>query len=265
MTLAQQIQKDLDNRFRKSIWRPMMAAIKQHKLIEAGDRIAVCMSGGKDSLLLAKCMQNLQRHFHLSFELCFICMDPGFEPETRAQIEALAAELKIPLEFFETDVFAALEATDCSPCQLCAKMRRGYLYRRAKALGCNKIALGHHFDDVIETLLMSMLCSGQVRGMRPILVSDNVEGMQLIRPLYNVREQVILEWVQAYELNLPSCACKKSRSPARQVGRKAIGDALSELEARIPGAQKNLFRSAYNVQLDSLNGWKLDDDWVYPC
>ena len=265
MTLSEQIEKDLDNRFRKAIWRPMMAAIKQHKLVEEGDKIAVCMSGGKDSLLLAKCMQNLQRHFHLSFELRFICMDPGFAPDTRAHIMRLAEEVGIPLQFFDTDVFAALDATNCNPCQLCAKMRRGYLYRHAASIGCNKIALGHHYDDVIETLLMSILCSGQIRGMRPILDSDNVEGLQLIRPLYNVHEQEIVDWVQAYRLEMPACTCKKSRSTDQVGGRNAIRDAIIELEKRIPGAEKNLFRSAYNVQLDSLNGWKLGDKRIYPC
>ena len=264
MELYQEIEKAFGTRYRKNIWRPFMSAIKEYALVSEGDRIAVCISGGKDSVLLAKCMQELKRHSPLNFELVFLCMDPGYAPENRKRIEENAALLHIPIEFFDTDVFAAVEAMGGSPCHMCAKMRRGYLYRRAKELGCNKIALGHHFDDAVETVLMSMIYTGQLRGMRPRLASDNVPGMELIRPLYKVHERDIIDWRDHFGLKFLDCACMKTRdmkvsgehSDSKRQEMKLL---LLHLNALNPDAAKNIFRSAHNVVLDSLNAWKHQD------
>lgn len=257
MEFEKEIAYALTGRFRKQIWRPFMSAVKEYDLICEGDRIAVCISGGKDSMLLAKCMQELQRHSPLDFELVFLCMNPGYTAANLEQIQANAAILGVPLELFDTDIFEVIEQMDCNPCYMCAKMRRGYLYRRAKKLGCNKLALGHHFDDVVETMLLSMLYAGQLRGMRPRLKSDNVEGMELIRPLYKVRERDIIVWRDHYELSFLACACRTTRSDsAIDSKRKEIKALLKELNAFNPDASANIFRSAHNAVLDSLNGWK---------
>lgn len=247
----------LTQRYRREIWRPFMSAVKEYALVAQGDSIAVCISGGKDSMLLALCMQALQRHSPLNFSLRFVCMDPGYPAEIRAGIETNAAGFGLNLEFFSTDIFAALEAMDCNPCFMCARMRRGYLYRRAQSLGCNKIALGHHFDDAVETLLMSMLYSGQLRGMRPRLKSASVPGMELIRPLYKVKEQQICAWRDANALVFPNCACAAGHG-ARNFDskRRQIKALLAELNALHPEAAANIFRSGHNAMLDSLNGWK---------
>ena len=222
----------------------------------------MCISGGKDSMLLAKCMQELKRHSPLSFELTFICMDPGYAPENRAQIENNARLLGIPLEFFETDIFAAIDEMDCNPCFMCAKMRRGYLYRKAQQLGCNKIALGHHFDDAVETLMMSMLYAGQLRGKRPRLRSESVEGIELIRPLYKVREAEIIAWREHFGLRFLACACRTTRKlelhadGSADSKRLEMKELIRRLDAINPDASRNIFRSAHNAVLDSLNGWK---------
>lgn len=243
--------------YRKEIWRPFMSAVKEYALVSEGDSIAVCVSGGKDSMLLALCMRELQRHSPLRFSLRFLCMDPGYPSEIRAGIEANAKGFELDLDFFSTDIFAALEVMDCNPCFMCAKMRRGYLYRHGQALGCNKIALGHHFDDAVETLLMSMIYAGQLRGMRPRLKSTSVPGMELIRPLYKVKEQPIRAWRDANALTFPACACAATRgarnSDSKRLQVKAL---LSELNALHPEAAANIFRSSHNAMLDSLNGWK---------
>ena len=262
MEFAREVSKALTGRWRKSIWRPFMSAIKEYDLVQPGDKIAVCVSGGKDSMLLAKCMQELRRHSPLPFELVFLAMDPGYTPENRSQIENNCALLDIPVEFFDTDVFAAVEAMGGNPCYMCAKMRRGYLYRRARELGCNKIALGHHYDDAVETVLMSMLYAGQMRGMRPRLMSQNVPGMQLIRPLYKVREADILAWRDGHELQFLACACRATRdarvrpdgsADSKRLEMKHLVRQLVQLN---PDADRNIFRSAHSVALDSLIGWK---------
>ena len=249
-------------RYRKSIWRPFMSAVKEYRLISAGDRIAVCVSGGKDSALLALCMRELRRRSPFDFELRFICMDPGYAPENRAQIEENCRRLGIDAEFFETDVFEAVEAMDCNPCFMCARMRRGYHYRRAQKLGCNKIALGHHFDDAVETLLMSMLYAGQLRGMRPRLRSESVPGMELIRPLYKVRESEIIAWQDENALSFLACSCRRAQvacirpdgsSDSKRLEMKHL---IRQLDRLHPDASRNIFRSAHNAVLDSLNGWK---------
>ncbi len=248
---------DLTGRYRKKIWRPFMSAIKEYQLVSQGDSIAVCISGGKDSMLLALCMRELRRHSPLDFSLRYLCMDPGYTSENRSRIQENAKLLNIPLEFFSTDIFPAIKEMDCNPCFMCAKMRRGYLYRRARDLGCNKIALGHHFDDAVETLVMSMIYAGQLRGMRPRLKSSSVEGMELIRPLYKVREQQIIAWRDESDLSFLDCACQvtseKSGFDSRRAQVKAL---IAQLDQLHSDASANIFRSGHNAMLDSLNGWK---------
>ena len=209
----QEVERSIITTYRKAIWSPFVLAVKKYNLIEAGDKIAVCISGGKDSMLLAKLMQQLSRHSDVPFELVYLVMDPGYAPENRRQIEENARLLHIPITVFDSDVFAAAEtAAGDSPCYLCARMRRGHLYAKAKELGCNKIALGHHKSDVIETTLMGMLYGGQIQGMLPKLSSVNFEGMELIRPLYCVLEQDILRWKEYNGLQFIACACKFTES-----------------------------------------------------
>lgn len=255
MEFYQEIEKALLGEYRKKIWRPFMSAIKEYRLIEENDRVCVCISGGKDSLLLAKCMQQFQRHSPLHIALRFLCMDPGYTAENRQKIEENCRLLNIPVEFLETDVFEAVSRMDCNPCFMCARIRRGYLYRRAKELGCNKIALGHHFDDAVETLLMSLLYAGQIQGMPPMLESDNVEGMRLIRPLYKVRESEIIAWRDENNLQFLNCVCAKSRSgtDSKRAEMKAL---VKALDMDNPDASKNIFRAQHNVNLDSMIAWK---------
>ena len=262
MEFALEVSKALTGQWRKKIWRPFMSAIKEYDLVQQGDRIAVCISGGKDSMLLAKCMQELRRHSPLSFELVFLSMDPGYAPENRRQIENNCALLGIPAEFFETDIFSAVEEMGGNPCYMCAKMRRGYLYRRAKELGCNKIALGHHYDDAVETLLMSMIYAGSIQGMLPRLKSESVDGMELIRPLYKVRESEIIAWRDGHELQFLACACRTTKdmqiradgsADSKRLEMKHLVKHLNRLN---PDADRNIFRSLHNVNLDAVIQWK---------
>ena len=262
MEFALEVSKALTGRWRKNIWRPFMSAVKEYDLVSEGDRIAVCISGGKDSMLLAKCMQELKRHSPLNFDLIFLCMDPGYAPENRRKIEENCALLDIPVEFFNTDIFAAVEEMGSNPCYMCAKMRRGYLYRRAQALGCNKIALGHHYDDAVETLLMSMIYAGSIQGMLPRLNSDSVPGMQLIRPLYKVRESEIIAWRDGHELSFLACACRTEKNKiirpdgSADSKRLEMKNLISHLNRLNPDADKNIFRSLHNVNLDAVIQWK---------
>ena len=264
MEFSREIEKALTGRYQKTIWRPFMAANKEYRLVEAGDRIAVCISGGKDSMLLAKCMQELKKRSPLEFELRFIAMDPGYAPENRRQIAENCRLLDIPVEFFETDIFAAVDAMDASPCYMCAKMRRGYLYRHAQAIGCNKIALGHHYDDAVETVLMSMIYAGSIQGMLPKLRSDNVPGMRLIRPLYKIRESEIIRWRDENQLKFLACACRVTQSAGINADgssaskRLEMKNLLRRLKELNPDADKNIFRSIHNVNLDAVIGWKQD-------
>ena len=208
MDRCTEIQRSLIKKFRKSIWNRFIEAVQSYDLISEGDKIAVCISGGKDSFVLAKLMQELKRHGHTEFDLEFICMDPGYSPKNRKKIEQNCELMQIPIKIFESDIFAAVENIEQSPCYLCARMRRGYLYSFAKSLGCNKIALGHHFNDAIETALMGMLYSGQFQTMMPKLHSTNFEGMELIRPLYCVREDDIKAFAVYNNLEFLNCACR---------------------------------------------------------
>ena len=257
-------ERSLIKKYRKELWNPFIAAIKRYELIQSGDRIAVCVSGGKDSWLLAMLLKHLQPFSEVPFELEFICMDPGYSPENRRQIEENAALLRIPLAIFETDVFSASEeAAGENPCYICARMRRGHLYAEARRRGCNKIALGHHLNDVIETALMSMTYGAQLQGMVPRLRSTNFEGMELIRPLYCVREDDILAWQRYNGLTFLRCACRFSESAAYDAGaskRQETKELIRSLRAVNPNVEINLFASLHKVNLDTLPGYKTNGE-----
>lgn len=236
-------------------------------MIEPEDQIAVCISGGKDSFLLAKCMQEILRHGKMRFGLYFLVMDPGYHPDNRRLIEENARLMGIPVQIFESDIFDVVVDIEESPCYLCARMRRGWLYARAKELGCNKIALGHHFDDAVETVLMSMLYGGQVNTMMPKLHSTHFQGMELIRPLYLVKERDILDWKEYNQLRFLQCACRFTERIAREKAleeevhsskRQEIKELIRELEKINPNVAKNIFRSVENVNLDACIGYVKD-------
>lgn len=255
------VERSIIKRFRKEIWRKFITAVKDYQLINEGDKIAVCISGGKDSMLLAKCMQELQKHGKFHFELVFLVMNPGYNDYNRQVIIDNAEYLNIPIHMFETDIFDIVATVEESPCYLCARMRRGYLYKHAQELGCNKIALGHHFDDVIETVLMSMLYSGQIKGMMPKLHSTNYEGMELIRPLYMVKEADILAWKKYNNLQFIQCACRFTENC--MLGDNGGGSKRSEMKELIKKFRQtssiidmNIFRSIHNVNLDTMIGYQ---------
>lgn len=255
MERCQQIERSIITTYRKGIWSRFIKGVKEYELVEEGDRIAVCISGGKDSMLLAKCMQELQRHGEKKFELVFLVMDPGYAPQNRALIESNAQLLQIPVHIFETQIFDAVFEVQKNPCYLCARMRRGYLYEEAKRLGCNKIALGHHFDDVIETILMGMLYGAQMQSMPPKLWSTNHRGMQLIRPLYYVHEEDIIRWKTAAGLEFLRCACKFTENCAvkeEDSKRLQVKRLIARLKEENENVDINIFRSAYNVHVDTL-------------
>ena len=220
LTPQETAERSLIKTYRKSIWNPFIAAVKRYELIEPGDRIAVCISGGKDSVILAKLMQELQRHTSQPFELVFMVMDPGYKPENRKLIEDNAALLGIPITIFDSDIFDVTVSVEKNPCYLCARMRRGFLYAKAQELGCNKIALGHHFSDVIETTVMGLFYGGQLQAMPPKLRSKNFPGMELIRPLYCVHEDAIIAWKNYNHLQFLQCACRFTEE------REAAGDGV---------------------------------------
>ena len=257
------VELSIRKKFKKSIWCRFTKAINEYKLVNPGDRIAVCISGGKDSMLMAKLFQELKRHDKFPFEVRFLVMDPGYSPANRRFIEENAASMSIPIEIFESDIFESVFNIEKNPCYICARMRRGYLYSRAKALGCNKIALGHHFDDVIETILMGMLYGGQVQTMMPKLHSTNFEGMELIRPLYLVREADIKHWRDYNGLHFLQCACKftETCSSCDQNGqtdskRLEVKHLIAELKKVNPQVEKNIFRSVENVNLSTIIAYK---------
>jgi len=255
-------QRSLIKKYRKEIWNPFIAAIKRYRLIQEGDRIAVCISGGKDSMILAKLMQQLKLITDVPFELEFLVMDPGYNKENRQKIEDNAATLNIPIKIFESDIFDVANSVEKSPCYLCARMRRGFLYAHAKELGCNKIALGHHMSDVIETTLMGMMYGSQIQGMLPRLKSTNFEGMELIRPLYCVLEDDIIAWSKYNGLEFLRCACRFTEE-AERLGdyentskRQEIKDLIKEIKKVNPDVEHNLFKSIHNVSLDTLVSYK---------
>ncbi len=266
LNAAQEIERSLNKKFRKSIWTKFVLALKRYNLVEEGDKIAVCVSGGKDSMLLAKLMQMLQTYSNVKFEIVFLCMDPGYNPQNRQQIETNASLMQIPLEFFETDIFDSVVNVEKSPCYLCARMRRGHLYSEAQKHGCNKIALGHHFSDVIETTLMGMLYGAQIQAMPPKLCSKNFEGMQLIRPLYCVHEKDILAWKNYNNLKFLQCACRFTEAnhlnedEISQSARLETKKLIAALKKDIPEVEEHIFKSIHNVQLDTMLGIKYQDE-----
>ena len=257
-----QIERSLQTKFRKTIWNPFIEAVKRYELIAAGDRIAVCISGGKDSMLMAKLMQMLARHSDVPFEPVFLVMDPGYNEINRRKIESNAALLHIPVTIFETDIFAVANSTDKSPCYLCARMRRGHLYAKARELGCNKIALGHHFSDVVETTVMGMFYGAQLQAMPPKLHSTNFAGMELIRPLYCVHEDNIIAWKNYNELEFIQCACRFTENCTMCAGgeggskRQEVKTLLRRLKRDNPDIEKSIFNSIHAVCLDTMVGYK---------
>ncbi len=258
-------ERSIIKKYRKEIWRPFIKAIKRYALVSEGDKIAVCISGGKDSFLLAKCMQELERHGEFHFGLEFIVMDPGYAPKNRALIEENSQALQIPVRIFPSNIFEVVtEVNSGSPCYLCARMRRGYLYEFAKSLGCNKIALGHHFNDVVETTLLSMFYGAEVKTMLPKLRSTSHEGMELIRPLYGVEEEAIKAWARYNGLTFLNCACRfteRVESKEEESKRREIKQMIAEWKKINPEIDKNVFRSMHNVNLDGIVGWREDGEW----
>ena len=258
-TPVQKIEQTIVRRYHEELWSPFCKAIKRYQLIAPGDRIAVCISGGKDSMLMAKMMQMLHRHTEIPFDVVFLVMDPGYAPENRQRVEENARKLDIPVTVFESDIFEVANAQEKNPCFLCARMRRGCLYRKARELGCNKIALGHHFDDVIGTTVMGMFYGGQLQAMIPKLWSKNFPGMELIRPLYLVHEEHIIAWAKANDLQFIQCACRFTENSAKHEGgskRLEIKNLIKELKKINPMIEDNIFASIHTVQLDTMVGWK---------
>lgn len=264
MEQYQEIERALIKKFRKPIWRKFTQAINDYDLIQEGDKIAVCISGGKDSMLLAKLMQELQRHGKFPFELVFLVMDPGYHPRNRQKIENNAKLLNIPITVFESPIFNSVVEIEDSPCYLCARMRRGYLYKNAQDLGCNKIALGHHFDDVVETILMGMLYGAQIQTMMPKLHSTNFEGMELIRPMYLIKEEDILAWRDYHELEFLQCACRFTENISNSgdgVGeskRQEMKMLMKQFRQTSKHIEMNIFRSVENVNLNTVIAYKKD-------
>ena len=257
---AFEVEKSLRKKFRKEIWSKFTKAVNTYELVKPGDKIAVCISGGKDSMLMAKCFQELKLHDKFDFDVKFLVMDPGYSPRNRQVIEENARILNIPITVFESDIFESVYNIEKSPCYLCARMRRGHLYAYAKELGCNKIALGHHYDDVIETILMGMLYGAQVQTMMPKLHSTNFEGMELIRPLYLVREDDIKAWRDYNGLNFIQCACTDTcttcNNEENQSKRVEIKELIKTLKQVNPHVESNIFRSVENVNIDTVIAYK---------
>ncbi len=259
------IEESIRKKFRKTIWCRFTKAIREYELVKEGDKVAVCISGGKDSMLMAKLFQELKRHNKFPFEVVFLVMDPGYSPENRQIIENNAKKLNIPVTIFESDIFESVFNIEKSPCYLCARMRRGYLYHKAQELGCNKIALGHHYDDVIETILMGMLYGAQVQTMMPKLHSTNFEGMELIRPLYLVREDDIKKWRDYNDLHFIQCACKFTDTCTTCGGENAskrveVKNLIRQLKETNPFVESNIFKSVENVNLSTIVAYKKDGE-----
>ncbi len=255
------IERSIIKTYHKQLWTPFINALKQYALISPGDKIAVCISGGKDSMLLAKLMQQLHRHSDVPFELEYLVMDPGYAPANRAKIEENAEILGVPVTIFASDIFAVANGAEKNPCYLCARMRRGALYAKAQELGCNKIALGHHRDDVIETTVMAMFYGAQLQGMMPKLHSTNFPGMELIRPLYCVREEDIIAWAKHNELSFLQCACRFTERTATaghetESKRKEVKNLIRTLRETNPDLESNIFHAIHAVNLDMFPGWK---------
>lgn len=260
--VCEHVELSIRKKFKKKIWSKFTKAVREYELVKEGDRIAVCISGGKDSMLMAKLFQELKLHNKFSFDVKFLVMDPGYSPENRKVIEENARKLNVPITIYESDIFEAVFHVDQSPCYLCARMRRGHLYHYAQELGCNKIALGHHYDDVIETILMGMLYGAQVQTMMPKLHSTNFGGMELIRPMYLIREDSIKAWRDYNDLHFIQCACKFTdtcttcNNEETKSKRMEIKQLIRTLKKTNPFIESNIFRSVENVNLDTVVGYK---------
>ena len=266
LNVVQRIEQSITKKYRKKLWTPFIKAIKTYELIQEGDKIAVCISGGKDSMLMAKLTQMLSRISEVNFEVVYLVMDPGYNEINRQKIESNAKLLEIPITIFETDIFEIANSTDDSPCYLCARMRRGHLYNKAKELGCNKIALGHHFSDVIETTVMGMFYGSQLQAMLPKLHSKNFEGMELIRPMYCIHEDDIISWRRYNELEFIQCACRFTENCTMCDNggggskRQEIKTLIRHLKEDNPGIEKSIFNSIHNVCLDTFPGYKSEEN-----
>lgn len=263
MDKYKEIENSIITKYRKDIWAKFVKAVKEFDMIQENDKIAVCISGGKDSFILAKCMQEIQRHGKVKFDLEFIVMDPGYKQENRTLIEENAKLLDIPITIFKTNIFTVVHDIKESPCYLCARMRRGSLYSKAQELGCNKIALGHHFDDVMETILLSVIYGGEFKTMMPKLHSTNFKGMELIRPMYYVREKDIISLAHYHELKFLNCACKfteENQNENLTSKRLLIKNLIKELKKDNEYVENNIFKSAFNVNLSTVLGYHKDDE-----
>ena len=255
-------ERSIIKKYRRELWKPFIAAVKRYELITPGDKIAVCISGGKDSMLMAKLLQELQRHTEQPFELVFVVMDPGYNPENRQKIMDNAALLHIPITIFDSDIFDVTNNVEQNPCYLCARMRRGFLYAKAQELGCNKIALGHHMSDVIETTVMGMFYGAQIQAMPPKLRSKNFPGMELIRPMYCIHEDDVIAWCRYNGLQFIRCACRFTESCAENDNRdgkskrQEIKALIRELKKVNPTIEKSIFAAIHDVQLDTMVGYK---------
>ena len=261
-----EIERSIIKKFRKDIWSKFIKAISDYELIKENDNIMVCISGGKDSFLLAKCIQELIKHGKFPFTAHYVVMDPGYNKVNRQLIEKNAKLLNVPIEIFETNIFDVTAKVEGNPCYLCARMRRGYLYSKAKELGCNKIALGHHFDDVIETTLLSMFYGSEIKTMMPKLHSDNFEGLELIRPLYLIKESAVLAWKKYNELKFINCACRFTENCSivddGTSKRKEMKNLVNNLRKINPSIDNNIFTSMNNINLNCVLGTKKDGKYT---
>ena len=261
-----EIERSIIKKFRKDIWSKFIKAISDYELIKENDNIMVCISGGKDSFLLAKCIQELIKHGKFPFTAHYVVMDPGYNKVNRQLIEKNAKLLNVPIEIFETNIFDVTAKVEGNPCYLCARMRRGYLYSKAKELGCNKIALGHHFDDVIETTLLSMFYGSEIKTMMPKLHSDNFEGLELIRPLYLIKESAVLAWKKYNELTFINCACRFTENCSivddGTSKRKEMKNLVNNLRKINPSIDNNIFTSMNNINLKCVLGTKKDGKYT---
>ena len=257
-----EIEKSIIKKYRKDIWSKFVKAVQEYELISKDDKIMVCISGGKDSFLLAKCIEELIRHGKFKFEAKYVVMDPGYNKLNRKLIESNAKRLNINIEIFDSDIFDVVDKVDKSPCYLCARMRRGFLYSKAKELGCNKIALGHHFDDVIETTLLSMFYGAEVKTMMPKLHSDNFKGLELIRPLYLVKEESILSWVKFNKLKFINCACKFTEESISNDNSKRdeIKKLIKKLKKDNDNIDYNIFKSLDNININCVLGYRINKE-----
>ena len=261
MDRQQEIERSIITKFRKPIWRPFVKAIRDYKLIEENDRIAVCISGGKDSFLLAKCLEEIKKHGNVKFEIVYLVMDPCYNEKNLNKIKENAKTLGLDIQIFNSNIFNIVDKYGGgSPCYLCARMRRGFLYDHAKQLGCNKIALGHHFDDVVETILLSMFYSGEYRSMMPKLKSTNFPGMELIRPLYLVRERDIIAWAKYNDLEFIRCACKFVADGVKSDSKRLeMKNLIADMEKINKNVAYNIFKSSENVNINTVLGTKVGD------